>query len=59
MKQFQVALLGFGTVGSGVYRIINENAFLKRALAGALFMGNKNGTTSLNYGFNNTRRLSG
>ena len=25
MKHFNVALLGFGTVGSGVYRIINEN----------------------------------
>ncbi len=25
MKRFQIALLGFGTVGSGVYRIINEN----------------------------------
>ena len=25
MKHYQVALLGFGTVGSGVYRIINEN----------------------------------
>ncbi len=25
MKHFNVALLGFGTVGSGVYSIINEN----------------------------------
>ncbi len=25
MKEYQVALLGFGTVGSGVYRIISEN----------------------------------
>ena len=25
MKHFNVALLGFGTVGSGVYRILNEN----------------------------------
>ena len=25
MKHFSVALLGFGTVGSGVYRIISEN----------------------------------
>lgn len=25
MKHFQVALLGFGTVGSGVYRVLSEN----------------------------------
>ncbi len=25
MKQFQAALLGFGTVGSGVYRVLSEN----------------------------------
>ena len=25
MKQYQVAILGFGTVGSGVYRILDEN----------------------------------
>ncbi len=25
MKQFQIAILGFGTVGSGVYRILDEN----------------------------------
>ena len=25
MKQFQAAILGFGTVGSGVYRILTEN----------------------------------
>ena len=25
MKHFNVALLGFGTVGSGVYRIVSEN----------------------------------
>jgi len=25
MKQFHIAILGFGTVGSGVYRILTEN----------------------------------
>ena len=25
MKHYQVALLGFGTVGSGVYRVLTEN----------------------------------
>jgi len=25
VKQYQIAILGFGTVGSGVYRILNEN----------------------------------
>ena len=25
MKHFNVALLGFGTVGSGVYRIVSEH----------------------------------
>lgn len=25
MKQYQIAILGFGTVGSGVYRILDEN----------------------------------